>query len=466
MATTAAISLQPRLVPWSSQDEWALVRSWLLARDPRGVDRVAAWLARAVRPGASGGVPSQIVATAALVEVECAYDASGAFTPEPLLRSLYALAIVRFVNGVVDPAQRKTYAQSVASLAERAGLPAWLVDLRHQATHDAALPSLPILRAARDAALEWLQESYWDAHANAFVDAKAELTAQLTAYKQARREMLRQMPGPRTAAAAAAAASAALQLQKEQQRRLDDLLTPVIGALDASMVGCVLIPLLLEPGLLVPANQRVLPVFPALLAPTHIAIWEPLLQILQSKFAFFVPELLAAILEKLTECNQPDSVLTRPSVAAALSAWYRHLMPITRSIQGTSKWGNVPIPIEIPWRIWLESTPKAQHPVALLAVAETANHTMAPSDLAAIIRDRTVDPQSQAIRDRIGKEDGHIRLLTLDLSKRAPPPVVVRPAPPGKHWTRVTTALYVRGPGTVPLGLLPDGRLPSLALDP
>lgn len=42
-----------------------------------------------------------------------------------------------------------------------AGLPRVLVDLRHEATHN-ELPSLPLLRAAADAALAWLHATYWE----------------------------------------------------------------------------------------------------------------------------------------------------------------------------------------------------------------------------------------------------------------------------------------------------------------
>ena len=52
---------------------------------------------------------------------------------ESALRALYALAVVRLVNGVTDPAQKGRFAAPVASLARSAGLPALLVDLRHEA---------------------------------------------------------------------------------------------------------------------------------------------------------------------------------------------------------------------------------------------------------------------------------------------------------------------------------------------
>lgn len=60
-------------------------------------------------------------------------------------RLIYATAIIRLVNGLVDPLQSGAYARSIASIAAQLGLPSWLVELRHAATHE-DLPSLELLR--------------------------------------------------------------------------------------------------------------------------------------------------------------------------------------------------------------------------------------------------------------------------------------------------------------------------------
>ena len=58
------------------------------------------------------------------------------------------------VNGLVDPLQVGAYARSIASIASQLGLPLWLVELRHAATHE-DLPSLELLReAAREVSVE------------------------------------------------------------------------------------------------------------------------------------------------------------------------------------------------------------------------------------------------------------------------------------------------------------------------
>lgn len=63
------------------------------------------------------------------------------------LRQSYSAAIIRLVNGLVDPLQHGTYARSIASIANQLGLPPWLVELRHAATHE-DLPSIELLREA------------------------------------------------------------------------------------------------------------------------------------------------------------------------------------------------------------------------------------------------------------------------------------------------------------------------------
>jgi hypothetical protein len=113
------------------------------------------------------------------------------------LRSVYAMAFCRFVNGLVDRdiakaaltanASTKVGASSgegtteskegagAASTTSRGetsmyahaaaiGLPEQFVDLRHRATHD-DMPGLEVLRQAARRALEWLWERWWKVHA-------------------------------------------------------------------------------------------------------------------------------------------------------------------------------------------------------------------------------------------------------------------------------------------------------------
>ncbi len=71
-------------------------------------------------------------------------------------RLLYAAAVLRCVNGLVEPGQRGSSAASVQSLARNVGLPAWVVDMRHEISHK-ELPSLSTLRLVSDFLLNYLQ---------------------------------------------------------------------------------------------------------------------------------------------------------------------------------------------------------------------------------------------------------------------------------------------------------------------
>jgi len=71
------------------------------------------------------------------------------------LQLSYSMVIVRAVNGLVDGNQQGIYANSVLSLAEKIGLPGWIVELRHDSTHN-QVPSLSVLRSAAHYLMDWL----------------------------------------------------------------------------------------------------------------------------------------------------------------------------------------------------------------------------------------------------------------------------------------------------------------------
>ncbi|KAJ0406126.1 hypothetical protein P43SY_008377 [Pythium insidiosum] len=150
---------------WRDWHEWQDVHEGLFSDDVyaqrRAVAHVAAWRSR-------GDVPIAVNATAQLVEIGVHerlaghhQHAIGATTRSHMEISLmYATAIVRCVNGLVDCSQKGTYAMAVSALAQRIGIPLWIVDLRHEATHN-QLPSLSVLRFAADHLLAWLRTNYW-----------------------------------------------------------------------------------------------------------------------------------------------------------------------------------------------------------------------------------------------------------------------------------------------------------------
>ncbi|GEQ71733.1 hypothetical protein JCM33374_g5419 [Metschnikowia sp. JCM 33374] len=79
---------------------------------------------------------------------------------EFVLRNAYSMALVRFVNGILDPFQQGAYAIALSSLAKDIGLPHSFVEIRHCATHE-KLPSLELLRSTSHRALQWLYTNFW-----------------------------------------------------------------------------------------------------------------------------------------------------------------------------------------------------------------------------------------------------------------------------------------------------------------
>lgn len=152
-------------VQWHDWLEWQDVHAALFSDDvyaqQRALSRVAAWRSRAQLPVA-------ISATVQLLEIQLHeriaqhhHHGVGVASRSHMELSLqYSAAVVRCVNGLVDSAQKGTYAMAVSGLAQRIGIPLWIVDLRHESTHN-QMPSLPVLRFAAQHLLAWLRSNYW-----------------------------------------------------------------------------------------------------------------------------------------------------------------------------------------------------------------------------------------------------------------------------------------------------------------
>lgn len=64
------------------------------------------------------------------------------------------------MTGLLDAQQESKYKVSMYAQAHKVGLPALLVDIRHEAAHGET-PNLTNLRAAAERALSWLWDDYW-----------------------------------------------------------------------------------------------------------------------------------------------------------------------------------------------------------------------------------------------------------------------------------------------------------------
>ncbi|GAA6037528.1 hypothetical protein JCM8097_008239 [Rhodosporidiobolus ruineniae] len=156
-------AMLPRRTAWATPGELHLVYSRLFlsegdaALQLDGLSRIKVWMAR-------GTCPHAVESTANLLELLLRDTAPSTSSSAPVspaeLRLSYSMAIIRFVNSLVDPLQTTYYARSIASLAAQIQLPLAFVELRHQATHE-DLPALGVLREAAKQAVDWLYSHYW-----------------------------------------------------------------------------------------------------------------------------------------------------------------------------------------------------------------------------------------------------------------------------------------------------------------
>ncbi|KAL1663979.1 Las1-like-domain-containing protein [Schizophyllum commune] len=147
----------PRRVPWASVGELEQLCGWIY-NDRNDVDAHKMALARLAAWRAITALPHALESTAALLTTIVQDEATA--TNSLALRHAYAAALIRLVNGLVDPLQSGVYARSIAAIAAQIGLPAWLVELRHAATHE-DLPSLELLREGANQSMRWLLDNYF-----------------------------------------------------------------------------------------------------------------------------------------------------------------------------------------------------------------------------------------------------------------------------------------------------------------
>ncbi|KAJ2310307.1 rRNA-processing protein las1 [Coemansia sp. RSA 2705] len=309
----------PKIVPWTSTEEYMGVGDSLYSDDAgerrRGVAIVKAWRAR-------GRVPVAVDATASLVDMLDADTSRAAGVTGTRLRHMYAMAMIRFVNSIVDLEQKGAYAQSMAALASRIGMPAWFVELRHACTHE-QIPSLAVLRAACEQALGWLGDYYWKKQERVMpADTMDRVRGALLAYK---------------------AAYDATRVTEEQQQAehagafnaARAALAELLGVMHADAVRLYVVPVLLEPGLLVPEDKRQRAKFPDCAMPAGWARqWGGLFRLLEETWGatLVFEELLGGIAAALApECGDAGifaAVDSAPSTshAAMLVAWVRWIL--------------------------------------------------------------------------------------------------------------------------------------------
>jgi len=104
---------------------------------------------------------STLRSTSTLMPMPMAISMSMSIPGVTELRLAYSAAIVRCINGFADSLQQqRAMAASVSNLCGQLGIPSWLVDTRHESSHN-ALPNLEVLRLSASTLLEFLRELFW-----------------------------------------------------------------------------------------------------------------------------------------------------------------------------------------------------------------------------------------------------------------------------------------------------------------
>jgi ribosomal biogenesis protein LAS1 len=207
------------------------------------------------------------------------------------------------------------YARSISGIALQLGLPAWFVELRHAATHE-AVPSLAVLRAAAHHALAWLNARYWlpllsagGPSASAPRDLEylqQELNDELRKYKVERKDALRDVTkeDAKEVAKICKALDRIIHAHSLSVSR-DDV--------EAASGIAVLVDVLMIPGGLVPASKKKRKSAKWTLPDELFQIWDPLLDYFDDAYEAFGRTLLSRIVGILS--RQPAELAgesTRP----------------------------------------------------------------------------------------------------------------------------------------------------------
>ena len=126
----------------------------------QALETVAVWRARS---DALGGLSHAVECTAALSQVHWRdMSQQGSFLVSATeLRLAYSAAIIRCINGFADMLQQQRFmAAPVSTLCGQLGIASWLVDIRHESSHN-ALPTLGELRLGATTLLDFLKSEYW-----------------------------------------------------------------------------------------------------------------------------------------------------------------------------------------------------------------------------------------------------------------------------------------------------------------
>lgn len=227
--------------------------------------------------------------TAVFIEIIIRHEQYGHLLSHKELRLMYAMAIIRLVNGLVDRQQKGKFARSIQSIARMLGLPSWFVDLRHESTHE-RLPSLTVLKEGALQAVDWLYHNYWihnlkNMEQKLALQENQEVKAKLNEYKECRKAYMKEKYAGS---------------KKANPTVYVTCIESLISILDEDVIAQDVIPLLLGVGGLVPTGKKKRASAENMVVSKGlIELWTPLIQGLDDGFNTFGEQLITTMISKL-----------------------------------------------------------------------------------------------------------------------------------------------------------------------
>ncbi|OHT13007.1 Las1-like family protein [Tritrichomonas foetus] len=158
-----------KVVAWRSWDEWKETYHLLYSNNVKeikcGCNRVSSWQIKQI-------LPIAVEVTASLLR-ELYSDEKNT--------SALSLAIIRFINGVVEPFKNANLSVPISTIGASYGVPEFVVTLRHAATHG-RMPSFEFAAIGAKSALEWLKTNYWEAQLNEINSIEQEVHDQIMSF--------------------------------------------------------------------------------------------------------------------------------------------------------------------------------------------------------------------------------------------------------------------------------------------
>ncbi|ESN99103.1 hypothetical protein HELRODRAFT_162594 [Helobdella robusta] len=146
-----------RVVPWIDRSEWLEVYRNIFSSDlvkqTEGLNKIQVWKCRVYD---KLSISIELTKELMTVKMNDEQNKETKLLSDQSMRLLYGMSITRFINQLLESNQDKKFLVPLHKIAKQMDIPRWLVDLRHESTHQ-LLPSLPLLRAGADQAISYLK---------------------------------------------------------------------------------------------------------------------------------------------------------------------------------------------------------------------------------------------------------------------------------------------------------------------